>query len=94
MSSTQSSKPAKRYSRNVAGLRDALFDEIEDLREGHSQPHEAIAFAKLADQVIRTIETDQRRVALHMAHKQERERIAALKPRELPAPDEGQFDEE
>jgi hypothetical protein len=49
-----SRKSGKSYTRDIRGLRDALFDEIEDLREGASSPHEAVAFCSLSEQVLET----------------------------------------
>lgn len=49
-----SSKRGKSYPRDIGGLRDALFDEIEDIRDGVSSPHEAIAFCSLSESVLET----------------------------------------
>jgi len=57
-------KPHKNYDRTMAGLREALFDELEDLREGHSSPHEAIAFSKLADNIIGSLDIEIKQQAL------------------------------
>lgn len=51
----------KKYERTLDGLRDSLFDELEDLREGTSGPHEAIAFSKLASQIVATCDVEIRR---------------------------------
>lgn len=45
----------KLVQRTSAGLRDALFDELDLLRSGTSNPSRANAVAKLADQVINTV---------------------------------------
>ena len=41
--------------RTSAGLRDALFDELDELRHGTSNPAKASAVARLADTVISTV---------------------------------------
>jgi hypothetical protein len=41
--------------RNSAGLRDALFDEIDAIRMGKSNPTRANAVAKLATGVVETV---------------------------------------
>ncbi len=41
--------------RTSAGLRDALFDELDGLRLGTSNPARANAVAKLAGQVVDTV---------------------------------------
>lgn len=58
-----SSRLAKSYERSTTGLRDALFDEMEDLRVGASHPQEALAFSRLAEQVIASADLDLRREA-------------------------------
>ena len=42
-------------ARTSAGLRDALFDELDGLRAGTTNPGKANATAKLADQIINTV---------------------------------------
>ena len=42
-------------ARTSAGLRDALFDELDALRAGTSNPTRANAVAKIADQVVNTV---------------------------------------
>ena len=44
--------------RTSAGLRDALFDELDGLRSGTSNPAKANAVAKLAGQVIDTVKME------------------------------------
>lgn len=44
--------------RTSAGLRDALFDELDALRNGTSNPGKASAVAKLADQVVATVKME------------------------------------
>lgn len=42
-------------TRNSAGLRDALFDEIDSIRKGTSTPLRANAVAKLASSIVETV---------------------------------------
>lgn len=42
-------------ARTSAGLREALFDELDGLRSGRTTPNKANATAKLADQIINTV---------------------------------------
>ena len=44
--------PTKRRARTSGGLRDVLFDEIERLQRGDAQPHQSMAVASLAKQII------------------------------------------
>lgn len=44
--------------RTSAGLRDALFDELDGLRNNTSNPAKANAVAKLAGQVIDTVKME------------------------------------
>lgn len=44
--------------RTSAGLRDALFDELDGLRQGTSNPAKANAIAKLAGQLIDTVKME------------------------------------
>jgi hypothetical protein len=41
--------------RNSAGLRDVIFDEIDAIRSGKSNPTRANAVAKLASTVVETV---------------------------------------
>lgn len=54
---TTETMPA-RTVRTSAGLRDALFDELDNLRSGESNPAKANAVAKLADQVVATVKME------------------------------------
>jgi len=84
MSSDVATQP-KKYERSTAGLRDALFGEMEDLASGTSAPHEALAFSKLAAQIISSVELDLRHAEIEV-RAQERElrhRELALQEREL-----------
>lgn len=48
----------KKSSRTTSGLRDALFDEIDELRTGEGDPTKALAVAKLAQQIIGTAKVE------------------------------------
>jgi len=41
--------------RSTKGLRDALFDEMDALREGKTTPHISSAMSKLAVQIINSV---------------------------------------
>lgn len=45
-------------TRTSRGLRDALFDELEALRNGSSNPTQANAVAKLAGSVVETVKME------------------------------------
>lgn len=51
-----SKRKAKVFERSMDGIVDAILSEMEDLREGHSTPHEAIAFAQLGDRAIHALD--------------------------------------
>jgi hypothetical protein len=53
MEKNQMSMKAK-TNRTTQGLRDALFDEIEELRSGDGDPSKSLAVANLAKQIINT----------------------------------------
>jgi hypothetical protein len=74
-----SSRKNKVYARSVEGLRDALFDELEDLREGASSPHEAVAFSTLAERVLDTFDKEMKKAAFDMAVKERAQRLEELK---------------
>lgn len=42
-------------SRTSAGLRDAIFDELDSIRNGTSNPTRANAVAKLAGSIVETV---------------------------------------
>lgn len=44
--------------RTSTGLRDALFDELEALRSGKSNPTQANAVAKIAGSVVETVKME------------------------------------
>lgn len=58
----------KKMPRNSKGLRDVLFDEIDQLRNGEGDPTRALAVANLAKQIINTVkvELDYHREALRL----------------------------
>jgi hypothetical protein len=45
-------------SRTSSGLRDALFDELDDLRNGRTNPTKANAVSKIASSIISTVEME------------------------------------
>jgi hypothetical protein len=58
-----------KHKRNTQGLRDILFDEIDQMRSGDGDPSRAMAVANLAKQIINTakIELDFHREAMKQA---------------------------
>lgn len=58
-----------KVKRNTQGLRDVLFDEIEQLRTGDGDPSRALAVANLAKQIINVakVEIDYHREMVKMA---------------------------
>lgn len=62
---------AKTKNRSSQALRDALFDELEDLRSGDGDPSRALAVAKIAQQIVSTarIEMEFHRMVLSAAEK-------------------------
>ena len=50
---TETEQP--KVSRTSAGLRDAIFDEIDAIRNGKSNPTRANAVAKLANGIVETV---------------------------------------
>lgn len=52
---TESPNIAVPIARTSAGLRDAIFDEIDALRGGTSNPTRANALAKLATGIVETV---------------------------------------
>lgn len=53
--SKQPTNPSLPVCRTSAGLRDALFDELDALRNGTSNPTRSNAVAKLAAGVVETV---------------------------------------
>jgi hypothetical protein len=68
-----------KVSRTSAGLRDALFDELDRLRNGETNATNANAVARLADQVINTVSMELE-VAKHMQKVGDKAPSAALPP--------------
>lgn len=56
--SSRMSKPVKSVVRTSAGLRDALFDALDSLRNGEIEPGEAKATATVAQQIINTVQLE------------------------------------
>ncbi len=52
---TKKTKTLKSTIRTSEGLRDALFDEIDLMREGKSNPQRASAVARLSCQITNTV---------------------------------------
>lgn len=74
-------EPVK-FERTSAGLRDALFAELEDLHNGVSTPHEATAFAKLAGNILGSVELDLKNELLKESRLRREEMIAQRIERE------------
>lgn len=55
MAKSEVTKDAAPIVRNSAGLRDAIFDEIDAIRMGKSNPTRANAVAKLATGIVETV---------------------------------------
>ena len=77
-----SSKQEITYERSTAGLRDALFGEMEDLKSGAAAPHEALAFSKLAAQIISSVELDLRHLEIDLRQEDHKIRARELTLRE------------
>ena len=80
MAKTEKVENAAPVVRTSAGLRDALFDALDGLRNGSTNAATANAVAKLADQVVQTVHME---LAV--------QKHAAIRPKEntsigLPAP--------
>lgn len=60
---------ARKPKRTSQGLRDVLFDEIEEMRSGDGDPTRALAVANLAKQIINVakVELDFHREAVKQA---------------------------
>lgn len=91
MSSQQ--REHKAYDHTSAGLRDALFDELADLRNGVTTPHYATAVSKIATNILHSVELDLRQTEI--AAMQERNRVLALSaPQQLQITDHADDDED
>lgn len=55
---TVTNKERGTTKRTSAGLRDSLFEELDMLRRGESNPAKANAVSKLADTIISTVEME------------------------------------
>ncbi len=68
---TKDKQEIDHINRTSAGLRDALFDEMDALRNGTSNPTRANAVSKLASGVVETVrmEMDVQKHAASMAKK-------------------------
>lgn len=55
MGKNEAMKDSTPIVRNSAGLRDAIFDEIDAIRMGTSNPTRANAVAKLATGIVETV---------------------------------------
>jgi hypothetical protein len=47
-----------KVTRTSSGLRDALFDQLDKLRQGQISPLAANAFARISDQIIHSVELE------------------------------------
>lgn len=68
----QATKEMALVERNSAGLREAIFDEIDAIRAGTSNPTRANAIAKLAMSVVETVRMEidvQRHLRTHTPDK-------------------------
>lgn len=52
---TKKAETMPTVSRTSAGLRDAIFDELDAIRNGSSNPTRANAVAKLASSIVETV---------------------------------------
>lgn len=57
---TTTTKVDSKVERTASGLREGLFQEWDDLREGKSNPQKAMAVAKLAGSIINSVEMETR----------------------------------
>lgn len=48
----------QKAGRTTQGLRDILFDEIEELRSGNGDPTKSLAVANLAKQIVNTAKVE------------------------------------
>lgn len=58
MAKAQTTTATNPVGRTSAGLRDAIFDEIDAIRNGESNPTRANAVAKLAAGIVDTVRMD------------------------------------
>lgn len=55
MTTKKETAPSTPIARTSAGLRDAIFDEMDAIRNGSSNPTRANAVAKLAGSIVETV---------------------------------------
>lgn len=60
----------KSIMRTSQGLRDVLFDEIEELRTGDGDPQKSLAVAHLAKQIVNTAKVEMDFARVMTAQKQ------------------------
>lgn len=67
-------------ARDTSALRDILFDELEGLRNGTSEPKRASAVAKLASQIISTakVEMEYHKLAMRAKAQGEELRLGSM----------------
>jgi hypothetical protein len=67
-------------TRTSAGLRDAIFDELDAIRAGQSNPTRANAVAKLAGSIVETVrmEIDVQKHARSMSSKAQTHDVASF----------------
>ncbi|MGE0289493.1 MAG: hypothetical protein AB7I42_25895 [Bradyrhizobium sp.] len=53
-------KPAKHYERSTKGLRDMLFDALEQVQAGTMKPSEAVQMASVVRQIVATADLELR----------------------------------
>lgn len=68
----------------TSGLRDALFDQMNKLRNGDITPISANAFSKLAEQVVRTVELEMKVVRMAYELKKNTEQLEEILPANFP----------
>lgn len=71
---------SKQYARSMDGLLDACFDQLQDLRDGVSNPAETMAFARTAEVAVSAVDAQSRKLALEFAHVQ---RVLELENRKM-----------
>jgi hypothetical protein len=72
--------------RSSTGLRDAIFDEWDALRQGKSNPKQAMAVAHLAKQIVNSVKIEIE-FAAHVRTASEGQTVALTAPLQLGASD-------
>ena len=74
----------RKFERTTAGLRDALFCELEDIRDGVSDPMQTAHYARVAEAIVVTVELDFRKEELELRKREadDRRRMIMLRERE------------